>query len=78
MLLTDVVMPEIDGKELAKRLFPLHPETMVLYMSGYTDDAIVRHGILASSMAFLQKPFAPNALEQKVREVLQTKSGTQQ
>jgi PAS domain S-box-containing protein len=78
LLLTDVVMPQTGGKELAKRLSTLHPETRVLYMSGYTDDAIVRHGILQGSMALLQKPFAPNALARKVREVLKRKPGTQQ
>jgi CheY-like chemotaxis protein len=77
LLLTDVVMPKTGGKELAKRLAALHPETKVLFMSGYTDDAIVRHGILAGSMAFLQKPFAPNALLQKVREVLKMKRESQ-
>ena len=77
LLLTDVVMPETGGKELTKRLTTLHPETKVLYMSGYTDDAIVRHGISAGSMAFLKKPFAPNALVRKIREVLKTKPGAQ-
>jgi len=56
----------------------LHPETKVIYMSGYTDDAIVRHGILEGGTPFLQKPFAPKALLLKMREVLKTKSGTQQ
>jgi PAS domain S-box-containing protein len=78
LLLTDVVMPEVGGKELANRLSTLHPETKVLYMSGYTDDAIVRHGILTGSMAFLQKPFTPNALVQKIREVLKMKQETLQ
>jgi CheY-like chemotaxis protein len=76
LLLTDVVMPQTGGKELAKRLSTLHPETKVLYMSGYTDDAIVRYGILQGNMNFLQKPFAPNALARKVREVLKMKSRT--
>jgi len=78
LLLTDVVMPQTGGKELAKGFSTLHPETKVLYMSGYTDDAIVRHGIMEGSMPFLQKPFGPNALLVKVREVLEMKSGTQQ
>jgi len=76
LLLTDVVMPGTDGKQLALRLSTLHPETKVLYMSGYTDDAIVRHGILEGGMPFLQKPFAPDALLLKVREVLKMKSRT--
>ena len=63
-------MPQTDGKDLAKRLSTLHPETKVLYMSGYTDDAIVRHGILEGNTPFLQKPFPPDALLLKVREVL--------
>jgi CheY-like chemotaxis protein len=78
LLLTDVVMPGTNGKQLALRLSSLHPETKVLYMSGHTDDAIVRHGILEGGLPFLQKPFAPNALLVKVREVLEMKSGTQQ
>jgi PAS domain S-box-containing protein len=74
LLLTDVVMPQTGGKELVKRLSTLHPETKVLYMSGYTDDAIVRHGILEGGTPFLQKPFSPKALLAKVREVLRMKS----
>ena len=70
MLLTDVVMPQMSGKDLAGRLGSLHPETKVLYMSGYTDTAIVRHGVLEASASFIQKPFAPKALLKKVREVL--------
>ncbi|MDR3674261.1 MAG: PAS domain S-box protein [Acidobacteriota bacterium] len=76
LLLTDVVMPQTGGKALAMRLIALHPETKVLYMSGYTTDAIVRQGILEEGTSFLQKPFAPNALLQKVREVLKAKPGT--
>ncbi|MFZ0959706.1 MAG: PAS domain S-box protein [Terriglobia bacterium] len=70
LLLTDVVMPHTGGKELAKHLSTLHPETKVLYMSGYTDDAIVRHGIMQGDTPFLQKPFSPEALARKVREML--------
>jgi CheY-like chemotaxis protein len=78
LLLTDVVMPLTGGKELATRLTASHPESKVLYMSGYTDDAVVRHGISAGGTPLLQKPFLPNALLQKVREVLRMKRGTQQ
>ena len=70
LLLTDVVMPEMGGPALAEHLRPFHRAMKVLYMSGYTDDAIVHHGVLGSSAAFLQKPFTPDVLAQKVREVL--------
>jgi DNA-binding NarL/FixJ family response regulator len=66
----DVVMPGMSGPDLIRRIQPGHPHLRVLYISGYTDEAILRHGIQASGAAFLQKPFLPDVLARKVREVL--------
>jgi PAS domain S-box-containing protein len=70
LLLSDVVMPQMSGPELAKRLASARPDMKVLCMSGYTDDSIVRHGVLEAHIAYLQKPITPEALTTRVREVL--------
>ena len=70
LLLTDVVLPQMDGKSLFDRISATMPHIKVLYMSGYTDDAIVRHGVLTAGVHFLQKPFTMDGLAIKVREVL--------
>jgi FixJ family two-component response regulator len=70
LLLTDVVMPEMSGRELRLRLKSLRPWMRILYMSGYTDEALGRHGVLEPGTFLLQKPFRVGALGQKVREVL--------
>jgi hypothetical protein len=73
LLVADVVMPGASGRELARQLAQSRPDTRVLYVSGYTDDAIVHHGMLEPGLAFLQKPFTPDALARKVRQVLDAK-----
>jgi CheY-like chemotaxis protein len=72
LVVTDLVMPDMSGTELAAELAVLYPEIRVLFMSGYTDDAVVRHGLLAAGRAFLQKPFTPDSFTRKVRETLDT------
>ena len=70
MLLTDVVMPEMSGKELAERIVELRPGLPTLFMSGYTDEIVARHGILQEGEALIQKPFDAKELLARVRETL--------
>jgi CheY-like chemotaxis protein len=71
LLVTDLVMPGMNGKELAERLQANHPDLKCLFMSGYTADVIAHHGVLQAGVAFLQKPFTVQTLAVKVREVLE-------
>jgi CheY-like chemotaxis protein len=73
LAVVDVVMPEMSGPDVVRQIQPGHPDMRVLYISGYTDEAIVHHGILESGAAFLQKPFLPGVLARRVREVLDAK-----
>ncbi len=75
LMLTDVVMPELTGPQLAERLGSQRPEMKVLFMSGYTADAIVNHGVLDGAAEFIQKPYRPEALVRKVRGVLDARRG---
>jgi len=70
VLITDVVMPHMNGPELARRILPSRPQMKVIFMSGYAEDAIVQHGVLDAGMHFVQKPFRPSELSRRVREVL--------
>jgi two-component system cell cycle sensor histidine kinase/response regulator CckA len=74
LVLTDIVMPKMSGCELAEHLLRIRPETRIMYMSGYTDDVLVRTGALGPGKAILQKPLRPEVLTAKVREALDSPS----
>jgi FixJ family two-component response regulator len=70
LLLTDVVMPEVNGRALAERLSLASPSMRILFMSGYSDEAVYRHGEISPNAAFIEKPFTDRTLARKVRDVL--------
>jgi len=70
LMVTDVIMPKMSGREVARRMEHMRPGMKVLYMSGYTDNAVVHHGILDEDLRYIQKPFTPEDLAFKVREAI--------
>jgi two-component system cell cycle sensor histidine kinase/response regulator CckA len=74
LVFSDVILPNMSGRDMVTQMQPWHPESAVLFMSGYTDEAIVHHGVLDADTAFLQKPFTADALTRKVRDVLDAKA----
>jgi two-component system cell cycle sensor histidine kinase/response regulator CckA len=77
LIITDVVMPGLSGRQVAHEITTLHPEARVLFVSGYTNDAVVRHGIVQDKVHFLPKPFSPIALARKIRAVLDSPTPTE-
>jgi response regulator RpfG family c-di-GMP phosphodiesterase len=74
LIISDVVMPQMSGKELCDQIKGRFPQTRILLMSGYTDDALIHHGVLSQGLSFLEKPFSPARFARKVREVLDCES----
>jgi two-component system cell cycle sensor histidine kinase/response regulator CckA len=70
LVLTDVVLPRLGGRQMAEQVVQTHPEARVLFMSGYSSDAITRHGVLEPGIELIEKPFGPEALNRRVREIL--------
>ena len=77
LLITDVILPGMDGAELARRATELQPQLSVLFISGYTDEEIVRRGLLEAGRPFLQKPFTPEALVNQIAEVMRQRGASQ-
>ncbi len=71
--MTDVVMPDMKGRELSRRLTEVRPNVKTLYLSGYTDDAMLHRGVLQEGVAFLRKPFSLRGLARKIRQVLEAR-----
>jgi CheY-like chemotaxis protein len=74
VLVTDMVMPRMSGRQLVNLLAPTRPQMRILFVSGYTDEVVLRHDLLGTGVAFLEKPFTPIGLARKVREVLDAKA----
>jgi DNA-binding NtrC family response regulator len=70
LMITDVVMPGMSGPQLAEQLLAEHPEMKVIFISGYTDNAVVENGLIQTGSTFIQKPFSPDTLKEKIRELL--------
>jgi FixJ family two-component response regulator len=77
LLITDVVMPQMSGRALADRLLEVDAKLTILFMSGYTESAVIHHGVTGASAGFIQKPFTPEALARQVRETLDTGTAPQ-
>jgi two-component system, cell cycle sensor histidine kinase and response regulator CckA len=76
LVVTDVVMPDMNGRQVARQIAQLRPKARILFMSGYTADVIAHHGVLDADVEYLQKPFTPDSLARKIREILAQKRDT--